>query len=229
MSHKKHLVLVGILAAALGLLAGGLGVGWWMHQPSDSDQQAQLLEHELLIAQGDLIQVQARLDAAQAHAAVEASTSKALEATLQSTQAELGAVRDQLAFFNDLLPPGPAGSVAIRALDIEQIGPNLQYRALLMRSGAAGTPFQGTLQFIAQGLQDDKAAKIELQSAQASVVEAESDAGPAQGFPVEFDQFQRSSGLLSVPPGFLAQTITLNVLEGSTVRVSRTVSLPVQQ
>src|SRR3546814_7990669 len=59
---------------------------------------------------------------------MEESTRKGLEATLQASQTELGRARDQLAFFDQLLPPGPTGAIGIRALDIVQLGPTLQYK-----------------------------------------------------------------------------------------------------
>ncbi len=220
-----HVMVLVLLAVLLGGAAGAVGASWWSRNNLDGAQQLEQLQHELLLSEGNLIQVQAKLDAVLANVAVEASTRKALENTLQDTQTELGQARDQLAFFNQLFPPGPAGAVSIRALDIQQAGPNLQYRALLMRSGATGTHFKGQMQFVAKGLQDGKAVKIGLQPAQIddpAVNSLNDDAG----FPLDFDQFQRSGGLLSLPNGFIAQTITLNILEGSTVRVSRTVSLP---
>ncbi|MBP6020863.1 MAG: hypothetical protein KA735_15360 [Burkholderiaceae bacterium] len=219
-----HVMVLVLLAVLLGGVAGTVGASWWSRNNLDGAQQVEQLQHELLLSEGNLIQVQAKLDVVLANVAVEASTRKALETTLQDTQAELGQVRDQLAFFNQLFPPGPAGAVSIRALDIQQAGPNLQYRALLMRSGATGTHFKGQMQFVAKGLQDGKAVKIDLQAAQMAI-QAETSLNDA-GFPLDFDQFQRSGGLLSLPTGFIAQTITLNILEGSTVRVSRTVSLP---
>lgn len=219
-----HVMVLVLLAVVLGGLAGVVGTNWWSRNNMDGAQQLEQLRHELSLSEGNLIQTQAKLDVVLANVAVEASTRKALETTLQNTQAELGQVRDQLAFFNQLFPPGPAGAVSIRALDIQQAGPNLQYRALLMRSGAIGTHFKGQMQFVAKGLQDGKTVKIGLQAAHMDAPE-ETPLNDV-GFPLDFDQFQRSGGLLSLPEGFIAQTITLNILEGSTVRVSRTVSLP---
>ncbi|NYT66585.1 hypothetical protein H0A58_11485 [Alcaligenaceae bacterium] len=219
-----HVMVLVLLAVLLGGTAGVAGTNWWLSNTPDDADQAQQLQHELLLSEGNLIQTQAKLDVALANVAVEASTRKALETTLQDTQAELGQVRDQLAFFNQLFPPGPAGAVSIRALDIQQAGPNLQYRALLMRSGTSSTPFKGKMQFAAKGLQDGKTVKIGLQPVQMDDLTA-SPSNDA-GFPLDFEQFQRSGGLLSLPEGFIPQTVTLNILEGSTVRVSRTVSLP---
>src|SRR5690606_19198724 len=127
-------------------------------------------------------------------------------------QGELGRAHDTIAFYEQLLPPGPKGAVSIRALDIERVGPNLKYRILLMRSGSNDKPFQGRLQFVAAGMQGGAEVSVELfpamlvngatlqqyAAAEAAVEEADSEeSGPLD---VEFAEFQRSSGLLALPP-----------------------------
>ena len=74
-----------------------------------------------------------------------------LEKILANVQTELGRTQDQLAFFEDLLPPSPHGALDIRAVEIEQHAEGLQYRVLLMRSGKTTKHFVGTLQFVAIG------------------------------------------------------------------------------
>lgn len=214
-----------VLALLVGMALGGLAVKLWLAN-NDAAHRLPTLQQELLLSQAELVQAQAQLDALHGNLAVEESTRKGLEATLLQAQSEVGQLHDQLAFFNQLLPPGPQGAVSIRALDIELAGPNLQYRALLMRNGAATAPFKGQMQFMAHGLQNGKPAKIALRPPQAQGATESADVPP--GFLLDFDEFQRSGGLLGVPPDFVAQTVTLNVLEGSTVRVSRTVNLPAQ-
>src|SRR5690606_17589531 len=109
----------------------------------------------------------AQLDTAQGLLMVEQSTRKSLEATLQATQGELGKARDQLAFFDRLLPPGPNGSVSIRALDFELKGPTLLYKALLMRNVEGAKPFDGQMQFVAKGTLKGASTTLTLQPAAA--------------------------------------------------------------
>lgn len=211
-----------------GLVAGGIAGRYWFNNEASQQYaaiQAQM-QANLDQVRVDLARTQAELDAVHGSLVLEESTRKGLEATLQATQLELGKARDQLAFFDQLLPPGPKGAISIRALEIERLGPNLQYRALLMRNGPEGAPFSGTMQFMAKGLQNGKSVKMELHAALApGLSTVGSAAAPADGLALSFDQYQRSGGLLSVPQGFEPQTVTLNVLEGNSVRVSRTVNL----
>lgn len=214
----------------LGLVVGGVGARFWFNDQASQEYKVVRQELETLLEQSrsSLAQANSQLDAVQGQLMVEESTRKGLEASLQDSQAELGRANEQLAFFNQLLPPGPAGSVSIRALDIERQGPILQYKVLLMRTGADGKPFKGVMQFVATGSQQGKTVKIELPAVKLPVA-ASADAGDnaeTNGLELSFDQFQRSGGFLSIPEDFTPQTVTLNVLEGATVRMSRTVNLP---
>lgn len=227
----------------LALLIGG-GAGYWFASSVGEDTAAEKYrelktQFEVVTSQNrhDYQVLQGRLDALQGQMLVEESTRKSLEEALQSTQAELGHARDQLAFFDKLLPPGPSGSVSIRALDFEQKGPNLLYRVLLMRNAPGSEPFSGQMQFVASGLADGQQVKVPLEPATLQVAEAlDADVSDANHTETEqtplalrFEQFQRSEGLLSLPDGFKPISVTLNVLEGKTVRVSRSANLPQAQ
>lgn len=237
---------VSLLVALLLGLALGYGGS---RRALDADQRqydALKRQFEVTTAQHlhDLNAALMRADAFQGQLAVEESTRKSLEAALLTTQQDLGRVRDQLAFFNQLLPSGPKGSISIRALDIERHGSILNYKALLMRNAPGDTTFNGLMEFVANGTQNGKAVKMILQPAEASGISASADVpaaasataaappdAPAGGkaeapkLDISFDQFQRSEGLLSIPAGFVPQTVTLNILEGKTLRVSRSVTL----
>ncbi|RTZ39939.1 hypothetical protein EKL30_16905 [Candidimonas sp. SYP-B2681] len=226
-TQRNTYVLI-MLALVAGLVVGAASVHLWVASQAmrANDATQESLAVLLTETRAELFQTHARIDALQGQLTVEESTRKGLEASLQQAQAELGLARDQVAFFDQLLPPGPAGSVSIRALDIEQRGPNLHYRVLLMRNSAEELPFKGLMQFVAKGSRQGKAVKIVLQAPQLPGNLVTANVDPlTSGFELNFDQFQRSGGLLSIPDGFLPQTITLNVLEGTRVRVSRTVNV----
>jgi len=215
-----------LLAAAL---AGALAAGYWQRNQASREHLAlaQRLQQELNAVKADLVQTRAQADAALGRLMVEESTRKGLEATLASTQEELGRAREQLAFFDQLWPPGPKGAISIRALEIQRMGPTLQYKVLLMRSGQEDAPFKGRMQFAAKGLQDGKAVSLVLKPVQ---MPGSSDAPAAlageDDLSLGFDKLQRSGGLLSVPEGFTPQTVTLSILEGAALRVSRSVAVP---
>lgn len=252
--------LLAVLALVCGLGAGAWATHYWLGQQIQARylQQQQVLQASFDRVRADLSAQQARADTLAGQLVIERSTLQGLETALKATQEELRIERDKVAFYEQLIPPGPLGAVAVRALDIEQQGPILSYRAVLMRNAQSQQAFNGRLQFIAKGLRQGQSIELELLPAKASSVpdtDAQQNVGPQpsnesstskasseaaqsstqlqQGetnadhalLQVSFEQFQRLGGLLQLPPDFLPQHITLNVLDGDTLRASRTVSL----
>src|SRR5690606_7012926 len=109
--HKSwSLELPALLA---GLVLGAVGGLYWA---ANADQQQagahdQALQAELLASRAELAQAHAQLDALTGRLVMEESTRKGLESNLQAVHTELGQARDQLAFFDQLFPPGPQGAV----------------------------------------------------------------------------------------------------------------------
>jgi len=245
----------GLLACALGgLLAVVLLQG--------SDIKAQQLrlrtERAALLQERSEFQAERAQVASQFHQAERALLTERgarleLEKILASTQSELGRTQDQLAFFEDLLPPGPQGALDIRALEVQQHPEGLQYRVLLMRSGKVTKHFVGALQFVATGYchhamvvseqqmilqpllarpllaaDQEFAAQPPQSMTQRTMpqrVEAEQTAAQQRALRLDFAQFQRGQGLLAIPPGFAPKSVTVRVLEGDIVLASRVVAL----
>lgn len=191
------------------------------------DQQRHQLQADVQQIRAQVTELTGQRDILEGRLAVETSTRKGLEVTLDVVQNQLGAAREQIAFFEELLPPGPVGSVSIRALDFQQKGSTLEYRVLLMRNGANPAPFDGMLEFQASGHAANEAVTVDLEPVRARTVK-DNDAASASTLALQFDQFQRSAGLLQVPEGMTLDEVTLNVLEGQTLRTSRTVNLSSQ-
>lgn len=236
---RRH--ILGQIALALAIFAGGFtGGAAWLYlafeRPALDAANARIERYEQDIAalRGHLEDARNAAAALEGRFMVEESTRRGLESGLRATQEELGRARDTIAFYEQLMPPGPKGAVSVRALDIERAGPHLKYRVLLMRSGSNDKSFQGRLQFVATGLQDGREVTVELLPGTVSPVPEPADSTPVKAAAVdalalEFNDFQRSSGLLALPPGFVPAAVTVNVLEGKTLRVSRSIELPLDE
>jgi hypothetical protein len=110
-----------------------------------------------------------QLVTADAELAIERAARRALEDNLAALQVQAGQLRDRLAFYDQLLPAGPAGTVSIRAVEITRVPAGLRYRVLLMRSARPGLPpFIGALQFMATGTLAGKDVRIPLAALQAA-------------------------------------------------------------
>lgn len=225
-----------MFCSALAGLALGAALMWWgvlvYHDRAQADVISRLND-QIVQARLQLNDLHAEQAVLEGQLAVESSTRQGLEHTLGTVQQELGEARDQIAFFYELLPPGPDGSISIRGLDVQQQGDLLSFRVLLMRHGAGNKSFAGTLQFQAAGQLDGEPVAVTLEPARARNAGnpvSTPDASPSDSIlALQFDQFQRSSGLLQMPEGLELESVTLNVLEGEILRVSRTVDIPVQQ
>lgn len=146
-----------VLGGAALLLLGGLLVACLRQGPAVGAQQLQLRTERAELLQkrfeieAERTQVTSQFNEMQRALLTERAARLELEKILTNVQSELGRTQDQLAFFEDLLPPGPQGALAIRAVDIVQHAEGLHYRVLLMRGGKAIKPFVGALQFVATG------------------------------------------------------------------------------
>lgn len=227
-------LLMGLL---VGVLLGGAAAYFYareLYRPQDavviSARQAEAQEEAMRQQATQLRYTQGQLDTADGELVIERSARQELETQLHAAQEEIGRVRDQLAFYEQLLPPGPEGSVDIRSVQIDRNGAGLRYKVLLMRSGRSGAaPFTGTLRFQATGTLKGETVTVDLApmqvKAESGPVAATGESTAAASLALQFDQYQRSQGMLAVPEGFVPESVTVSVLEGETVRASRSVKL----
>ncbi|WP_313371533.1 DUF6776 family protein [Achromobacter animicus] len=236
--RARHGAIVRLCAMLLlGVLVGG-AAGFFharhLYRPQDavviSVQQAEAQDEAMRQQATQLRYIRGQLDTADGELVIERSARQELETQLHAAQAEVGRVRDQLAFYEQLLPPGPEGSVDIRGVQIDREGGGLRYKVLLMRSGRnGGTPFAGALRFQATGVLKGETVTVDLApmqvKAETGPVTATGENLAAASLALQFDQYQRSQGILAVPEGFVPESVTVSVLEGETVRASRSVKL----
>ena len=229
-------------AAALLLVGAGALMGGFIAQRPDSDAAAMHLRSDRVAQtlvrnefEAQLQLARSRIDQALSEGVVERAARIELEKNLAQAQVEMGRLKDQLAFYEQLLPPGPQGAIDLRAVDLVRQGQALSYRVLLMRSGRLGERFSGRLEFVATGQSQGKEATYILSPLQAGLPSPAIDQVPIEHpqtdqvsieqLKLEFEQFQRSQGVLALPPDFEPHTVTVRVLDGDIVLASRRVDL----
>ena len=239
-ASKSNVIVIAVLAcvlcAGLGYVAGLYQVGSGL---SASQKQAlsSLTTAQDALRQAEM-QVNAERDRREGERLVEFATRQNLEKRIKGQDADMARMREQLAFYEQLLPPGPPGALTIRGFELEAMPGALRYRVLLMRGGrTAGKKFEGSLQFVAEGEQNGEPVSVTLEPMTLSeslegpdntssvAVTSQNEAEAAKTLLVDFDQYQRSQGVLGLPENFAPTSVTVNVLEGSTVRASRTYTL----
>ena len=224
---------------ALLLIAAGAAAGiFFTQRPSAEDVALHLRTERLAQAaiRGELEtqirEAQTRLEQLRSELTIERAARTEFEKNINQLQAEWNRLKDHLAFYEQLLPPGPQGSIALRAVELERNGQNLNYRVLLMRSGKPGERVSARLQFVTSGVLGDKETEVALLPLQAvpdqNIASAAVPRGTtelADSLKLSFEQFQRSQGVLAVPSNMKVRFVTVQVLDGDIVLASRRVDL----
>lgn len=232
--------LVFWVLGAFALIAAGLAAGLFVSQRSGSDALAlqsrtqQALQAQIRVdLEAQVAEALARAQQVRNELTIEQAARAELEKSLTALQEELGRSKDHLAFYEQLLPPGPQGAIALRAVEFEKQSQALAFRVLLMRSGKPGERFNGRLQFVASGLKDGKEVTAVLEPSQrldtgTSKNPLNTLGAATQGedsLKLSFDQFQRSQGVLALPKDFQPTSVVVSILSGEIVLASRKVDL----
>jgi hypothetical protein len=160
------------------------------------------------------------VNAAESRLTMERSVQTQLAAQVKALEAENTRLKEDLAFFESLLPSSTNGQgVTIRQAKFEVIGANqLKYRLLLMQGGKGAGDFVGSLQFVVTLLRDGKAFMINFP--ERNLAESEKEK-----FTLRFKQYQRMEGILTLPDGVAAKSVQVRVLEKGQLKAQQSASL----
>ena len=117
-------------------------------------------------------------------------------------------LRDDLGFFEKLLPVRSAEVASIRSLQAEVLSQTqLKWQVLVLRPAKNAATFNGTLDITVAGTRAAKPWTMTLPG------------GPQA---LQFKQYRRVGGILDLPPEVVVKTVTAKVLEGASVRSVQT-------
>lgn len=139
--------------------------------------------------------------------AAERAARDSLTAQLQQLQADNRALREDLGFFEKLIPAAKTDGLAIRALQAELLAAatQLRWQVLVLRPTRDAPDFNGRLELVLAGTQDGRPW---------------SQTAAAQA--LAFKQYRRLQGVLDLPPNTVVKTVTARVLEGTALRALHT-------
>ena len=130
---------------------------------------------------------------------------------IKQLEADNRMLRDDLGFFEKLLPAGGAESAAIRGLQAEALSAmQIRWQVLVIQPVKNAPVFNGKLELTFNGTLAGKPWTMGL-------------SGGAQ--PLQFKQYRRIEGVLDLPPLAVVKTVTAKVVEGTAVRSIQTVKL----
>ena len=130
---------------------------------------------------------------------------------LKQLEIDNRALRDDLGFFEKLIPTGGGDAVAIRGLQAElQAGNALRWQVLVIQANRNAAEFSGRIDVVFSGVLNGKAWSAPLSG------------GPQA---IKVKQYGRLEGLFEVPPQVTVKGVTAKLLDGNTVRATQTIKL----
>jgi hypothetical protein len=141
----------------------------------------------------------------------EKATQDRLVQQVKQLEADNRSLRDDLGFFEKLMPTGGNDGVAIRGLQAEVLGgAQVKWQVLVIQPIKSGPEFNGKLEMTFSGILAGKPWSMALPNG-------------AQNLQVR--QYRRVEGVLDLPNGVQVKTISAKITEGSATRAVQTVKL----
>jgi len=148
---------------------------------------------------------------------IERSTQKQLASQVQALTAENNKLKEDLAFFENLIPAasGPEG-VRIGAFKADASNKTqIQYRILVMQGGKNVSDFVGELQFLVTVIDNGKTVTLTLP-------EIKND--DASRLKLSFKYYQRLEGTLTIPEGAVIKTVQARILDKGQLRTFQSIN-----
>ena len=177
-----------------------------------SREELQRLQSEVDRLREENLQHQAVANTSGSMLVAERTALEQLTARLRQAEAENRALREDLGFFEKLIPASSGGSsIAIRGLQAELLADtHLRWQVLLMRPVKNAPEFKGRLELVVAGTRDGKPWSQTL---------------GGEGQALQLRQYRRMEGVVDLPLRTVVKTITARVLEGAVVHASQTAVL----
>lgn len=177
-----------------------------------SHEEVQRLHAEVNRLREENLQQQAVANTSGSLLVAERTALEQLTARLRQAEAENRALREDLGFFEKLIPANAGGGgIAIRGLQAEMLADtHLRWQVLLMRHVKNAPEFKGRLELVLAGTRDGKPWSQTL---------------GGEGQALQLRQYRRMEGFADLPLRTVVKTITARVLQGAAVHASQTVVL----
>jgi hypothetical protein len=142
---------------------------------------------------------------------VERAAQERLAVQIRTLEAQNRALREDLGFFEKLMPASGTEAVAIRGLQAEVLsGTQLKWQVLVLQPVKNAPEFRGKLELSFSGTLDGKPWLMQLPG------------GPQT---LQFRQYRRLEGMVDLPPDVVVKNVSARVVEGSVNRAVQSVSL----
>jgi hypothetical protein len=212
-----------ILAIVLGFCAA---IGLWAFEfgkdiaglEKGSKEELANMQTELSRVKAELVAVKVERDKAQfvantadALVTAEKASHESLLAQTKQLESENRSLRDDLGFFEKLIPASGGDGLAIRALQAElSPGGKLKWQVLVIQAGKAQTEFNGRIELSFTGLLNGKPWSANL---------------PGQPPAIKVRQYGRVGGDFELPAQVVVKGVSAKVMDGTVARATQSIKL----
>jgi hypothetical protein len=205
--------------AAIGLWAFELGKDLAGIDDNAKEELARL-RAEVVQLKTQRDQAQSILNTSGSQLTAEKAAQEKLVSQIKQLEAENRSLRDDLGFFEKLIPSGNNEGVAIRGLQAEPLnaGSQLKWQVLVIQPSKNAPAFNGKLEITLSGLQGGAPGSGAGGKPWTQIV-----GGAAQT--LQFTQYRRLENVVDLPPQVVVKQLSAKLIEGNATRAIQSVKL----
>ncbi len=202
-------VMLGFSAAvALWAFEFGKGIAGL---DTNAKEELQMLRAEVSALRADRDKAKSISNTSASLLTAEKAAQEKMTDQIRQLEAEKLTLRDDLGFFEKLLPASGADGVSIRSLQAELLSASqLKWQVLVIQPVKNAPDFNGKLDLTINGTLAGKPWTVNL---------------PGGAQVLQFKQYRRIEGVLDLPPLAVVKTVTAKVVEGAVTRSVQTFKL----
>ncbi len=197
-------------SAAIALWAFEFGKGIAGLDTNAKDELKQL-RAEVIALRSDRDKAQTVVNTSGSLLMTEKAAQEKMAIQIKQLESDNRLMRDDLGFFEKLLPAGGTDGATIRSLQAELLSATqLKWQVLVIQPVKNAPDFNGKLDLTINGTLAGKPWMVNL---------------PGGAQVLQFKQYRRVEGLLDLPPQAVVKTVTAKVVEGTVTRSVQTFKL----
>ncbi len=201
------IIALGALVAAVGWATYDFGMEFAGFRQSEATRALARLNDEIRQRDTEIAGMRSKVAAAERQLQIERATYGDLAKQVKALTEENAALKEDLAFFQSLMPAGGReGAITINRFRVQQeaLPGEYHYRLLLVQTGQRVKEFRGNLEFILNLEHNDRQFVLTLPP--------EHDKR-AKEYQLNFKFFQRIEGTFKVAPGAVVKSMQVRVFE----------------
>lgn len=227
---RTHIPWYWRVLAIVAILSISLAMARWIYDlgrsiagfdSSSSMQQIEELKSRVQLLEVELTDTKAEVSTADSNLKIERSAQQQLAQQVRALEGENAALKQDLAFFEGLLPDNVGGEAGVRInrlrVERDTADGRYRYRMLVVHNASKQQrEFRGQLQFSLKVQQGGKDVMIFLPS------EGDRD---QDRYRLDVKHFQRTEGILPVPAGAVLKSVEVRIVSDGSVRARQTINL----